>query len=513
MALDTRRGGDQWTGCYRFDDITFDGDTSATAQSRRGGLKMGGTYWYYYSIDGGLAESHNPAEPHTNSCPMLPGQCVNVLEVPYEDTSASSRRQSGSSSVVAVQTLNPADRYVNPRPPPPQKGTLPALLTPPSEHWALQPFPWRALTESRKLVSAEGRLPRKRLLTIHDHRRVKSDTDSPTALRSVKSIFKTIDAAITPAQSSRARGGSQSTDRRRGRSATSAAPGECLQISSPTLVYRSDQDPEHISFLEAQLAAFNRHEDLELVDYTPQRASPFMLHQFRQVDSRAARVADQLCHRRISSSPGPTTKAPFEHLRTRSSSSRAWTEGQVHLSTSTSRFPASRTSSREPSPLGTHVEPAELPGSLDIPCQIDAMERGDAHSPYTPGSAYSSAAISTSSVEEGTSWLAVGPSPVSSSPSSSLRLDKELPPLPSFLIPPPLRVGPPPVELPAGEYDAGPHELVAGDHISPPVQSRFSEWSMYSAADDGDVDDDTDATESCCSTEDGQEGEAEEDDD
>ena len=46
MERDKRVGSDQWKGCYTFADIICDG-SSARPSSRSGGLKMGGTYWYY----------------------------------------------------------------------------------------------------------------------------------------------------------------------------------------------------------------------------------------------------------------------------------------------------------------------------------------------------------------------------------------------------------------------------------------------------------------------------------
>ena len=56
MERDTRAGADHWKGCHTFTDIAFDGLSSsiagglsspAASQGRNGGLKMGGTYWYY----------------------------------------------------------------------------------------------------------------------------------------------------------------------------------------------------------------------------------------------------------------------------------------------------------------------------------------------------------------------------------------------------------------------------------------------------------------------------------
>jgi len=50
--------------------------------NRETGLRQGGTYWYYYEVDG--EEWCDPRAPSTSRCPMMPGQEVNILEVPIE---------------------------------------------------------------------------------------------------------------------------------------------------------------------------------------------------------------------------------------------------------------------------------------------------------------------------------------------------------------------------------------------------------------------------------------------
>lgn len=49
MQRDTRRGREHWTGCHSFENIICDGNLSTAGSTRDGGLKMGGTYWYYVS--------------------------------------------------------------------------------------------------------------------------------------------------------------------------------------------------------------------------------------------------------------------------------------------------------------------------------------------------------------------------------------------------------------------------------------------------------------------------------
>jgi hypothetical protein len=143
MTKDSRRGHGIWSGCHTFRDIICDGD-SDIHEARNGGLKMGGTYWYFvslstlsdhdlqlnssqYRIDGD-EEYHDPSQPSTSTCPLLPGQTLNVLEVPYDTGRYVSRSRSSSVSISsAVQTLNPDDRYLTPRPAP--KPKLAKLIT------------------------------------------------------------------------------------------------------------------------------------------------------------------------------------------------------------------------------------------------------------------------------------------------------------------------------------------------------------------------------------------------
>lgn len=117
---------------------------------RDGPLKMGGTYWYYvgtsyrlflgttdilqYEVDGDK-ECHNPSQPSTTLCPLLPGQSLNVLDIPIEDPSGGIYEES------TAFTRNPKDRFLTPVPPgkalpSPQRGSN-------REAYALPlPSPW-----------------------------------------------------------------------------------------------------------------------------------------------------------------------------------------------------------------------------------------------------------------------------------------------------------------------------------------------------------------------------------
>ncbi|KAL8849563.1 MAG: hypothetical protein Q9221_005497 [Calogaya cf. arnoldii] len=79
---------------------------------RNGALKMGGTYWYFqYRLDGEF-EHHDPVEPSTTTCPLLPGQEVNILEVPSEPQGP--LREIWESNVF---TLDPNAKYNSSKPP------------------------------------------------------------------------------------------------------------------------------------------------------------------------------------------------------------------------------------------------------------------------------------------------------------------------------------------------------------------------------------------------------------
>ncbi|EFR04174.1 hypothetical protein MGYG_07181 [Nannizzia gypsea CBS 118893] len=132
MEKDSRTGRGHWRGCHTFTNIICDGHGNPIYPGRDGGLKMGGTYWYYYVLDGDF-DFYNESEAWTTSCPLLPGQPLNVLNVPiYLPPAVISHGRNGSeSSQLSIpQTMNPDDKYVNPRPPP--RPQLPRLVTSPA---------------------------------------------------------------------------------------------------------------------------------------------------------------------------------------------------------------------------------------------------------------------------------------------------------------------------------------------------------------------------------------------
>ncbi|PVH86912.1 hypothetical protein DL98DRAFT_526225 [Cadophora sp. DSE1049] len=127
MERDIRRSRTQWRGCYAFEDIICDGDGQSSPK-RTGGLKMGSTYYYYYELDDGT-EHYDASIPSTTTCPYLPGQPVNLLFVPIEVQPLRYRSASMSSMANGdIKTMNPADKFLTPRAPPPPP-SLPRLNT------------------------------------------------------------------------------------------------------------------------------------------------------------------------------------------------------------------------------------------------------------------------------------------------------------------------------------------------------------------------------------------------
>ncbi|GAB7366488.1 hypothetical protein MBLNU230_g8281t1 [Neophaeotheca triangularis] len=124
MQHDIKRGRGTWTGCFPFDNIVFDGDRLDWSRPRSGGLKQGGTYWFYYRLDDQF-EAYDDGRPCTTNCPLLPGQAMNVLDVPVEVLPPPSRCRSASGGAPgllvlsgSMSRLDPEARYSGLEPPP-----------------------------------------------------------------------------------------------------------------------------------------------------------------------------------------------------------------------------------------------------------------------------------------------------------------------------------------------------------------------------------------------------------
>lgn len=196
MERDIRRDRGQWRGCYSFKDIICDGD-GGSVPKRNGGLKMGATYYYYYELDG-ANEAHDPSLPSTNNCPYLPGQTVNTLWVPVEQ---SHRKRSASLNSLRSEdykTMNPADKFTTPRaaPAPPASpgfrriGTAPQLLqfhkrsarsVSPGSGWAFSPRKLFSRKTSSSSLSVDAEREDER--SVRSSEGTRSRDISPESLR------------------------------------------------------------------------------------------------------------------------------------------------------------------------------------------------------------------------------------------------------------------------------------------------------------------------------------------
>ncbi|KAF4550783.1 Hypothetical protein D9617_16g015730 [Elsinoe fawcettii] len=115
LDRDLLRGRHSWSGCHKFENVIFDGIKPDWSKPRNGALKQGGRYWYFYRLDDD-EEYNDPANPITNDCPLLPGQRLNVLDIPVEVAETLPRGRSASIGIVPflhqpIMTLDPGDRF------------------------------------------------------------------------------------------------------------------------------------------------------------------------------------------------------------------------------------------------------------------------------------------------------------------------------------------------------------------------------------------------------------------
>ncbi|KAK3380248.1 hypothetical protein B0T24DRAFT_187487 [Lasiosphaeria ovina] len=196
MERDSRRDRSQWRGCHTFKDIICDGDAGSIPK-RNGGLKMGSTYYYYYELDG-ASETHDPTLPSTSTCPYLPGQTVNTLWVPVEQSTRTRSASLNSMSDDDYKTMNPADKFVSPRPAP--------------------PVPSPEMHEPRRVGSAPLRLQQQHKRSARSLSPGSNWTFSPRKLFSRKASSSSLKDAIQPpavaedARSFRSSDGSRSRD-------------------------------------------------------------------------------------------------------------------------------------------------------------------------------------------------------------------------------------------------------------------------------------------------------------
>ncbi|KAK7952703.1 uncharacterized protein PG986_008431 [Apiospora aurea] len=243
MERDARRSRGQWRGCHTFRDIVCDGDQSFISPKRTGGLRMGQTYYYYYEIDGST-ETHDPAMPSTTSCPYLPGQTVNTLDVPTEHPSR--HRSASMTSITAAdyRTMNPMDKFRSPRPAPTVPGMARSLVSSsPTEALQLhKPLPTPEASQPQRPSRSQSPTPRwisaRRLFGLKPSNRGSSADRSKGAIQS-----DTSDTASV--KSSHSNHSSQSYPSERNTRSTTPSGGSRSRDMSPEALRRflSDDIP------------------------------------------------------------------------------------------------------------------------------------------------------------------------------------------------------------------------------------------------------------------------------
>ncbi|KAF2202491.1 hypothetical protein GQ43DRAFT_470867 [Delitschia confertaspora ATCC 74209] len=184
LKRDTRKGSRFWSGCYIFENIICDGDLEHLSEKRDGALMMGGTYWYYYKVNGD-DEYHNPLEPSTTFCPLLPGQRLNILDVPMEMTGSHSSSMSSISSYVF--TRNPQDKFRNPAPP----KTLPRAR---ASDTCIEPYP---VPVQLKVIPPTATYKRMRTPSPRVYRRIRGietshEVPSTAMFRGIRKVHDTV---------------------------------------------------------------------------------------------------------------------------------------------------------------------------------------------------------------------------------------------------------------------------------------------------------------------------------
>ncbi|KAI9673779.1 MAG: hypothetical protein M1829_004016 [Trizodia sp. TS-e1964] len=214
---------------------------------------MGGRYWYYYQLDGEI-ETYNTTQPSTSACPLLPGQPVNILDVPFEMRSSQGRGRSESADAISTCemacTMNPDDKYLTPRPAPTPSilrlATSPAVLHPVQSRSNLSSSPSTSSPSAGASASSTSsnsfalRFPFSRKRAESDSSRTKTDSTLRAGSRRGVFSFRR----------------SHSSEDTRGRGDSGA--DHPMEISDPVLVSRSDPGRHCIALSEYNSAASSR---------------------------------------------------------------------------------------------------------------------------------------------------------------------------------------------------------------------------------------------------------------
>lgn len=148
-----------------------------------------------YLLDDDI-EFYNDAEPMTTRCPLLPGQPVNVLSVPIilpDSRNNHSRDSSVSSQRSNYRTMNPEDKFLNPRRPPrPQLSRLrtsPQLLQQPTPSWSFSTSPLGLIGRSTSQPTSAAPKPGNRQLKERGTTKVARSV-SPPRSRGIRTAFR-----------------------------------------------------------------------------------------------------------------------------------------------------------------------------------------------------------------------------------------------------------------------------------------------------------------------------------
>lgn len=421
-----------------------------------------------YKLDG-EREFYDTTKPSTTACPLLPGQRMNVLEVPFEMRSRSSSAGSVSSN---THTMDPADKYRNPRPPPltpggkfPRLDTTPEALRGRKFHRSVSPL----APQARAPFSA-GPHREHRSRSPLPGRKVQSAGSSPVAaLRSAFSLIKGSREESRPvSRGNDVRPVSRGGDR--GRTSVRSSRRE-FEISSPVLISRTDADRPCVP---VQRGRASRSSSGSRMPARPGELSPLRSHPvdpiadlpfaYQTIGTVGELPTIPDCDESLSEADdnGLFTLDNYSS-RTSAESRYSFKSMESHgrsRSLSTGRV-------REPSPLRHCIL---VDDEVDIPDDIREAEHEDDAGSSVPEE-------ETTSQPQQSSPNFSRPRPftrqeVAASPIINLAvLNKDLPDLPSYLIPEPLRIRTreTPAETPTPEAEEEPES-----------RSHFSVWSTTS---------------------------------
>jgi hypothetical protein len=467
LELDARRGRNHWQGCFTFSDIICDGDLDITTLKRDGPLKMGGTYWYYvsqlsqqynrsidilqYKVDGD-DECHNPSEPSTTFCPLLPGQRLNVLELPTElpNELPTEEHCRGKSDPSNGFTRNPSDRYLNPVPPAPPR----PLPSPHVRTASSPPSPWAPRSATYPQSNA--------LLCPNVVRHARSASASPHMPSAP--LFADLRSLKDKLASKRPGSRSRSSSRSRG-----------IEIGSPVLISTTVEDLNLLPLASYRPAPTSAPRDTLPSAITATRSVLTIRKEFSPLGSHPVNP----CHDDKFANPIPTERrASLGCRRSRVPSTIITSESKLDQSRVRANSADTRRTQHYLFSNDPWLSSPKLQQSLEDIQPLPPLQRPSAS--LTPPSASERPTSSRGSSR-------------TSSPREAL-LDKELPPLPRYLTPAPLFAcnGPAPVELPADEQqeqealqdnddDSVLDDLIMQYQEDKPA-SHFSTWSNESMA-------------------------------